>query len=379
MNSGGSKMTSKINKINLLMGIGSIIVFISSLCIAEEYGSRTVLQGSWGRPEPTVREKALGAPPLTKTEEVILGYIPEEKEVGPDDFQIPASGPKDFGVDRAGNIYIVDTLKQRIVKFDKKGKYILDFGKRLDFGTYFDQPINIALDGQGNIYVKALDRDMSIFKFNSSGNFLEEITSIGSYNADQIKWISYLYPDNRGHIFIRAEVEEGKYVNFEFDEKGKIIREFQGAIWKCDSEGKLYKDSRETNDISFPEIKGSKRPVQILSSDKKIEKEIILDFGTESAVYFGLLGVDDDGNMYYSNWNRDTDEILKFNNDGELVKRIKIKSGNTFGMENNGFKILPDGTIYQMHATDEGLSIIKYESKEQRTKSSSEDKIKEGR
>jgi antitoxin component YwqK of YwqJK toxin-antitoxin module len=314
-----------------------------------------------------MHQKVLGAPPLTKAEEVVLGYLPEEKEPGTDDFQAPAYGPRDFDVDKEGNIYIVDTLKQRVVKFDKQGRYVLSFGKKGNI-VHLSRPINIAIDGQGNAYVKDLDNDRCIFRFDSSGNLLEKITSIGSYSSGQIKWFSALESDERGHVFIRAKVGEKKYVNFELDKGGKVIREFQGPLWKRDGKGMLYKDCEEFNDTAFPKIKGSKRPVQILTPDGKIEKEITLDFGTESAVYFALLGVDDEGCMYYINGNRDTDTLLKFDNNGKLVEKITIKPRNTLGMSNYGFKILPDGTIYQMHATDEGLEIIKYSPVQQKSR-----------
>jgi hypothetical protein len=51
-----------------------------------------------------------------------------------------------------------------------------------------------------------------------------------------------------------------------------------------------------------------------------------------------------------------------------LVEKITIKPRNTLGMSNYGFKILPDGTIYQMHATDEGLEIIKYSPVQQKSR-----------
>jgi hypothetical protein len=64
------------------------------------------------------------------------------------------------------------------------------------------------------------------------------------------------------------------------------------------------------------------------------------------------------------------DKIFKYDNDGKLITIIKVRSiyTNTLGMANYGFKILPDGTIYQMHATDEGLEIIKYSPVQQKSR-----------
>jgi hypothetical protein len=209
VSNGGRMMMCPI-KIKCLVLAWNMMIITSSMCsmcIAEEYGSNTVLQANWGRPAPTAHQKALGAPPLTKAEEIVLGYIPEEKEPDPEGHREPAYGPRDFDVDKEGNIYITDILKQRVVKFDKQGRYVLSFGKKGNI-VHLSRPINIAIDGQGNAYVKDLDNDRCIFRFDSSGNLLEKITSIGSYSSGQIKWFSALESDERGHVFIRAKVGE---------------------------------------------------------------------------------------------------------------------------------------------------------------------------
>ncbi len=352
--------------------VGSMLSSISSLSIAEEYGSNTVFQGTWGRPEPTAQQKVLGAPSLTKAEEITLGYFPEEKEPGPNDFQEPASGPRDFDIDKEGNFYIADDLKQRIVKFDKQGRYILSIEKSSDGTPYFRQPKNIAIDNQGNVYVKDLEEDRCIFMFDSSGNFLQKITSIGSYNADQIKWITGLDPDNRGNIFIRVEIEGRDDMNFKLGNGGKVLEEFEGPFyWRRDGNGRTYKTSPEADFNSCTE------PIQIVNLGGKIEKEILVDFGTGTLNEYKPIGVDDDGNIYYYEWQKMyADEIWKFNNDGKLVQKIKVRPDNTLGMENEGFKILPDGTIYQMHAADEGLRIIKYEPDKTQAESPSKDETK---
>lgn len=61
--------------------------------------------------------------------------------------------PTGMAVDQEGNLYVCDTLNDRIEVFDADGKFISTYGKNGDGPGYFARPKGIAVDGDGHIWV----------------------------------------------------------------------------------------------------------------------------------------------------------------------------------------------------------------------------------
>jgi sugar lactone lactonase YvrE len=61
--------------------------------------------------------------------------------------------PSGLAVDADGNLYVADTLNNRIEVFDADGKFIRTFGKNGDGPGYFARPKGVAVDGDGHIWV----------------------------------------------------------------------------------------------------------------------------------------------------------------------------------------------------------------------------------
>jgi sugar lactone lactonase YvrE len=61
--------------------------------------------------------------------------------------------PTGLAVDQEGNLYVADTLNNRIEIFDADGKFISAFGKSGDGPGYFARPKGVAIDGDGHIWV----------------------------------------------------------------------------------------------------------------------------------------------------------------------------------------------------------------------------------
>jgi len=61
--------------------------------------------------------------------------------------------PTGLAVDAEGNLYVADTLNNRIEIFDADGKFISAFGKPGDGPGYFSRPKGVAIDGDGHIWV----------------------------------------------------------------------------------------------------------------------------------------------------------------------------------------------------------------------------------
>src|SRR5438445_11559639 len=82
--------------------------------------------------------------------------------------------PTSVAVDSSGNIYVSDTLNDRIVVFDSSGKLLKTIGS----ASGLQHPTSVAVDSGGNIYVSDTLNDR-IVVFDSSGKLLKTIGSAG--------------------------------------------------------------------------------------------------------------------------------------------------------------------------------------------------------
>ncbi|MGD0632085.1 MAG: SMP-30/gluconolactonase/LRE family protein, partial [Terracidiphilus sp.] len=90
------------------------------------------------------------------------------------------TSPGDFGapqgvaLDQDGNVYVTDTLNNRVEIFDADGNFISLFGKNGDGPGYFARPKGIAVDGDGHIWVADEMQDR-LQVFNREGRLLTYI------------------------------------------------------------------------------------------------------------------------------------------------------------------------------------------------------------
>jgi DNA-binding beta-propeller fold protein YncE len=63
------------------------------------------------------------------------------------------AAPTNVAVDADGNVYVSDTLNNRVEIFDADGKFDSEFGKAGDGPGYFARPKGIAIDADGHVWV----------------------------------------------------------------------------------------------------------------------------------------------------------------------------------------------------------------------------------
>jgi hypothetical protein len=76
----------------------------------------------------------------------------------------------DVKIDSFGNVYVLDVKMNKIVKYDRDGKFILRFGKKGEGPGEFENPRTIALNSPGKVYVLDFRK---VIVFDKSGGFIK--------------------------------------------------------------------------------------------------------------------------------------------------------------------------------------------------------------
>jgi sugar lactone lactonase YvrE len=84
------------------------------------------------------------------------------------------AAPQGVAVDKDGNVYVTDTLNDRVEIFDADGSFISTFGKAGDGPGSFARPKGIAIDSDGHIWVADEMQDR-LQVFNREGQLLTYI------------------------------------------------------------------------------------------------------------------------------------------------------------------------------------------------------------
>jgi DNA-binding beta-propeller fold protein YncE len=148
--------------------------------------------------------------------------------------------PGDFGapqcaaVDKDGNVYVTDTLNNRVEIFDADGNFLSQFGKAGDGPGYFSRPKGIAVDSDGHIWVADSMQDR-LQVFNREGRLLTAIGQQHSELPGQFKALVGVAVDKNNWVFT-TEQEPGRLQVFRYvtdaeaaKEKAKHDEELQKA------------------------------------------------------------------------------------------------------------------------------------------------------
>jgi DNA-binding beta-propeller fold protein YncE len=166
------------------------------------------------------------------------------------------TSPGDFGapqgvaVDDDGNVYVADTLNNRVEIFDADGNFVSLFGKHGDGPGYFARPKGIAVDHDGHIWVAdAMEDRLQVF--NKEGQLL---TYIGTDHGDlpgQFKALVGVAIDKQNRVFT-TEQFPGRMQEFRY------VTDSEAAAEKTKHEEELQKAAdRRQKAVSQPQVKPS--------------------------------------------------------------------------------------------------------------------------
>jgi sugar lactone lactonase YvrE len=131
--------------------------------------------------------------------------------------------PTGLAVDADGNLYVCDTLNNRIEVFDADGKFISTYGKNGDGPGYFGRPKGVAVDSDGHIWVADGMQDR-VQVFNQEWQLLIVFGGHGLLPG-QFQGLVALATDKSNRVFT-SEIYPGRVQQFRYvtDAEAEQIR-----------------------------------------------------------------------------------------------------------------------------------------------------------
>ena len=122
--------------------------------------------------------------------------------------------PSGLAVDADGNLYVCDTLNDRIEVFDADGKFISTYGKNGDGPGYFARPKGVAIDSDGHIWVAAGMQDR-VQVFNQQWQLLIVFGGHGLLPG-QFQGLVSLASDTKNNRMFTSEIYPGRVQQFRY-------------------------------------------------------------------------------------------------------------------------------------------------------------------
>src|SRR5271165_4490205 len=123
------------------------------------------------------------------------------------------SKPTGLAVDGEGNLYVADTMNNRIEIFDADGQFISAFGKNGDGPGYFARPKGVAIDSDGHVWVADGVQDR-VQVFTKEGQLLIALGGHGLLPG-QFQGLVNIAIDKRDRVFT-AEIYPGRAQHMQY-------------------------------------------------------------------------------------------------------------------------------------------------------------------
>jgi DNA-binding beta-propeller fold protein YncE len=172
------------------------------------------------------------------------------------------AAPQGIALDSEGNVYVTDTLNDRVEIFDADGAFISTFGKNGDGPGNFARPKGIAIDSDGHIWV-ADEMEDRLQVLNKEGQVLTYIGMGHGEMPGQFKALVGVAIDKQNRVFT-TEQFPGRLQVFKYvtdaeaeTEKTKKAEELQKA---ADRHGKPATKPAEQKTPDAPTPTGTPAP-----------------------------------------------------------------------------------------------------------------------
>jgi sugar lactone lactonase YvrE len=154
--------------------------------------------------------------------------------------------PTGLAVDQEGNLYVCDTLNNRVEIFDADGKFIRSFGKAGDGPGYFSRPKGVAIDSDGHVWVADGMQDR-VQVFNQEAQLL---ISFGGHGLlpGQFQGLVGIATDRNNRVFT-SEIYPGRVQQFRYvtDAEAEQARKDKEEL-----RGKKAAGSKDSSSVASP-------------------------------------------------------------------------------------------------------------------------------
>lgn len=278
------------------------------------------------------------------------GFVRKWGEFGTGDGQFDQ--PLGIAVDPAGNVYVTDGNNHRVQKFDAQGNFLLKWGSDGAGDGQFSRPIGIAVDPAGNVYVSDIGTTGSypfqrIQKFTSSGVFITKWGSFGTGNG-QFRKPYGLAVDDLGNVYVGENVGDrvqkftgtGTYL-LKWGAHGTGIGQFQGITTvAADATGNIYVPGGTNYNVQRFDASGI--PLLAWGSPGSGDGQFNIEYA---------VAADDSGHVYVGETGND--RIQKFASDGTfLTKWGSTGSGDGQFRQIRGIAVDHNDNIYVVDTTN---------------------------
>lgn len=261
----------------------------------------------------------------------------------------PTVGPKSFDVDEDGNVYILDTVNGRVLRYNPKGEYV----GSIAVADVTPDDIGVR---NGQIYI--FDRGSEkVWKYNLSGENIE------IYTLPHASTFGGIYFDYLKNPLMRCDDISDVVYYYQIEQNNRLII-------KTDSAPSQYENVL----LSAEGI--SEGHIDVMDTLGNKVREIKINLPPLTAVedkYFPLLGNDANRNTYilYFYQTEETHEwdsdLWKFDQQGNLLSSFNIGSIGELKDRQDTFpfvdyRLSSQGDVYYMYHSKDFFRIFKFTS-----------------
>ena len=130
-----------------------------------------------------------------------------------------------LAIDGEDNVWVTDTRRHQVLEFSHEGELLLTLGEREVGGlddSHFNQPTDVEITPQGEIFVTDGYGNNRVAKFSRSGDFLLEWGSKGSAPGE-FNLPHGVALDPRGNVYVADRTNRRIQV---FDSQGRFLRQW---------------------------------------------------------------------------------------------------------------------------------------------------------